>query len=50
MTVIYLPDPSWTRDQEQFYWAITNQDGSPRPAYTALRQVLTTPPARRSPV
>jgi len=47
MTVIYLPDPSWTPDQEQLYWSITNQDGTPRPGYGALQQVLTTQPARR---
>jgi len=41
MTVIYIPDPTWTADQEQLFWSITNQDGSPRPAYTALKGVLT---------
>lgn len=51
MTVIYLPDPSWNQDQEQLYWSITNQDGTPRPAYLALQRVLTAPAAaRRSPV
>ena len=51
MVVIYLPDPSWTSDQEQLFWSITNQDGTPRPAYRALQQVLTGPrPSPRSAV
>jgi hypothetical protein len=37
MTVIYLPDPSWTRNDEQYWWSIANPDGSARPAYTALK-------------
>lgn len=47
MTVIYLPDPSWTAQQEQFWWAIARPEkdgkpgGSPRPAYTALKAALT---------
>ena len=41
MTVIYLPDPQWAADQEQVYWSITNVDGTPRPAYGALKQELT---------
>jgi len=40
MTVIYLPDPDWTADQEQLYWSITNGDGTPRQAYLALKQAL----------
>ena len=40
MSVIYLPDPAWTRDQEQLYWSITNPDGTPRPAYRALQTAL----------
>ncbi len=40
MSVIYIPDPSWTPQQEQFWWAITNPDGTPRPAYTALKAAL----------
>jgi hypothetical protein len=37
MTVIYIPDPAWTQQDEQYWWSITNPDGSPRPAYTALK-------------
>jgi hypothetical protein len=40
MTVIYFPDPKWSPDQEQLYWGITNQDGSPRDAYRALKDAL----------
>jgi polysaccharide biosynthesis protein PslG len=40
MTVIYVPDPKWSPDQEQLYWGITNQDGSPRDAYRALKDAL----------
>ncbi|MBI4491588.1 MAG: hypothetical protein HY690_02205, partial [Chloroflexi bacterium] len=31
-----LPDPSWTRDREEAWWAIMDPDGTPRPAYSAL--------------
>jgi hypothetical protein len=44
MTVIYIPDPSWNQQQEQYWWSITNPDGSPRPAYTALKDLLATSP------
>jgi len=37
MTVIYIPDPAWTQQDEQYWWSITNPDGTPRPAYTALK-------------
>lgn len=40
MSVMYLPDPSWTPDQEQYYWAITAPDGTLRPAYQALQSLL----------
>jgi len=36
--VIYLADPTWTTQQEQYWWSITNPDGSARPAYAALRR------------
>jgi len=38
MTVWTLPDPSWTADREEYWWAIANPDGTPRPAYTLIRQ------------
>jgi hypothetical protein len=40
MTVIYIPDPAWSNDQEQLYWSITNVDGTPREAYLALKREL----------
>jgi hypothetical protein len=40
MTVIYIPDPSWTQSNEQYWWSITNPDGTARPAYTALKAFL----------
>ncbi|HLZ28520.1 MAG TPA: cellulase family glycosylhydrolase [Chloroflexota bacterium] len=42
MTVIYIPDPGWTQQEEQYWWSITNPDGMVRPAYTALRAFFTT--------
>ena len=40
MSLIYICDPDWTRDNEQYWWAITDPgwpDFKPRPAYTALK-------------
>jgi hypothetical protein len=42
MLVWNIPDPAWGPQDEQYWWGITNPDGSPRPAYLALRS------ARRS--
>ncbi|MBI2756226.1 MAG: hypothetical protein HYX52_05905 [Chloroflexi bacterium] len=36
-----LPDPQWPADREEVWWAITNTDGSPRPAYTAVKNART---------
>jgi hypothetical protein len=44
MTVIYIPDPSWTQQDEQYWWSITNPDGGPRPAYTALKTFFNSGP------
>jgi hypothetical protein len=44
MTVIYIPDPNWSQQQEQYWWSITNPDGTPRPAYTALKAFFVTSP------
>jgi hypothetical protein len=38
MTVWTLPDPSWNTDREEYWWAIANPDGTPRPAYTLIKQ------------
>jgi hypothetical protein len=41
MVVVYLADPSWTPDHEQYWWAITEPswDLQLRPAYEALRDM-----------
>jgi len=36
MAVWTLPDPSWTSDNEEFWWAIANPDGTPRAAYLRI--------------
>ncbi|MCC6178295.1 MAG: cellulase family glycosylhydrolase [Chloroflexi bacterium] len=36
MFVWNIADPSWTPDFEQYWWSITNPDGTTRPAYDAL--------------
>jgi hypothetical protein len=36
MFVWTFADPSWTQDNEQYWWAITDPDGTPRPAYNAI--------------
>jgi polysaccharide biosynthesis protein PslG len=41
LTVIYIPEPAWTQQQEQYWWSLTNPDGTARPAYTALQTFLT---------
>jgi hypothetical protein len=38
MFVWTLPDPSWNSQREEYWWAIANPDGSPRPALTAILQ------------
>ena len=37
MTLWNLAAPGWTRNNEEYWWSITNPDGSVRPAYEALR-------------
>ena len=37
MFVWNMPDPTWTPEFEQWWWGITNTDGTPRPAYTAIK-------------
>jgi polysaccharide biosynthesis protein PslG len=38
MTLWTLPDPTWTPEREEYWWAITNTDGTARPAYTDVLQ------------
>ncbi|MBV9326236.1 MAG: hypothetical protein JO352_20935 [Chloroflexi bacterium] len=37
MSVWTLADPTWRSDREEYWWAITNPDGTVRPAYTAIQ-------------
>ncbi len=37
MSLIYIADPDWKPENEQYWWAITNPDGSKRPAFDALK-------------
>jgi hypothetical protein len=39
MSTIYICNPDWTQSNEEYWWCITNPDGSPRPAYEALKQM-----------
>lgn len=38
MTVWTMADPEWDSSREQYWWAITEPDGTPRPAYNAIVQ------------
>ena len=42
MTLWNLPDPGWSPDREEWWWAVANPDGSDRPALRRLAE------ARRS--
>jgi hypothetical protein len=37
MVLWTLADPTWDANREEYWWAITNPDGTPREAYTSLR-------------
>lgn len=37
MTLWTLADPTWTSQTEEYWWAIDEPDGTPRPALTAVR-------------
>jgi hypothetical protein len=39
MTTIYIANPNWTSENEQWWWSIVLPDGVPRPAYYALRDM-----------
>lgn len=36
MSMIYMANPAWTPDNEEYWWAITTPDGYTRPAYADL--------------
>ena len=37
MFVIYLANPDWTKDNEEYWWSINEPDGTPRAAYVRLK-------------
>ena len=37
MSLWTLFDPTWDASREEYWWAITNPDGTPRAAYTRVR-------------
>ena len=37
MTLWTMADPSWSTDREEYWWAITNSDGSARAAYNTVK-------------
>lgn len=39
MNLIYMPDPQWTENDEEWWWAIMTPDGRARPVYFALAQM-----------
>ena len=38
MSVWTLPDPTWDKSREEYWWAIADPDGTPRPAYARIRE------------
>jgi polysaccharide biosynthesis protein PslG len=40
MTVIYLPETRWTRNDEQYWWSLTDTDGTPRASYRAIQRAF----------
>jgi hypothetical protein len=43
MTVIYLPETRWTRNDEQYWWSLTDTDGTPRTSYQLIRRAFGRP-------
>ena len=43
MSTIYISDPNWTVNNEQFYWSITDPDGTTRPSYNYIKGKLPQP-------
>jgi LysM repeat protein len=39
MVVLSIADPGWSENDEQYWWAITNPNGTTRPAYDALKSM-----------
>lgn len=40
MFVIYMGNPDWTKDTEEYWWAITEPDGTPRAGYVQLKNLV----------
>ena len=40
MTTIYIAEWEWTPESEQWWWAVVLPDGTPRPAYDALKEMM----------
>jgi polysaccharide biosynthesis protein PslG len=38
MVLWTLPDPTWDRNREEYWWAIADPDGTPRPAYARVKE------------
>ncbi|MDQ6672764.1 MAG: hypothetical protein M3069_18815, partial [Chloroflexota bacterium] len=38
MVLWTFSDPTWDQNREEYWWSITNPDGTPRPAYTRIRE------------
>lgn len=36
MSAIYIANPMWTEDDEEYWWAVTTAEGDTRPAFLAL--------------
>lgn len=36
MSLIYIAAPYWTQNDEEYYWSISNPDGTVRPAYKSI--------------
>lgn len=36
MSLIYMPNPRWTSENEEWWWAVSESTGRPRPAFFAL--------------
>jgi hypothetical protein len=45
MSVIYIADPTWTKEHEQYYWSVTEPSGGVRPAFKALQAMSKEAPA-----
>lgn len=43
MSAIYICNPDWSQQDEQYWWCITDPDGTPRPAFTALKAMPKSP-------